>query len=131
MATQQPAAGDIAARVRAALQSANLEALRDLLDPDVRWGPPDDPETGCRSRDEVLAWYRRAKDQGAQAAVTEVVEGAGTLLVGLRVSGTRTAAEQGGEADRWQVLTLANGRVVDIRGFDDREAAAARAGVTR
>jgi len=31
--------------------------------------------------------------------------------------------------ERWQVLTLRGGRVADIRGFDDRAVAAARAGV--
>jgi ketosteroid isomerase-like protein len=66
---------------------------------------------------------------GARARVTEVVEGNDRLLVGLRVTGTAGAAEHGGTADRWQVLTVRDGRVVDIRGFEDRSSAAARAGV--
>jgi hypothetical protein len=61
--------------------------------------------------------------------VTEVTAGAGTLLVGLEVTGTPAAREAGGKAQRWQVLTLRGGRIVDIRGFDDRTAAADRAGV--
>jgi ketosteroid isomerase-like protein len=61
--------------------------------------------------------------------VTEVTAGAGTLLVGLEVTGTPAAREAGGLAERWQVLTLRGGRIVDIRGFEDRAAAAARAGV--
>jgi len=120
---------DLADRVREALGSADLEAYADLLDPKAQWGPPDDALTGCRSRDEVLAWYARARDAGARAKVTEVVVGDGKLLVGLRVSGTQAAEDGGGEVDRWQVLTIRNGRVADIRGFDDRDVAAMRAGV--
>jgi len=122
---------DIASRVRAALESADLAQFRDLLDPNATWGPPDDPASGCHNRDEVLAWYQRARDEGVRATVTEVTVGAGKLLVGLKVTGSPAAADQGGQADRWQVLTLRGGRVTDVRGFDDRDEAAARAGLTR
>lgn len=50
-------------------------------------------------------------------------------LVGLEVTGTPAAREAGGAAERWQVLTLRGDRIADIRGFDYRAAAAARAGV--
>ena len=66
---------------------------------------------------------------GARAVVTEVTAGAGTLLVGLDVTGTPAAREAGGAAERWQVLTVRGDRIADIPGFDDRKAAAARAGV--
>ena len=61
--------------------------------------------------------------------VTEVTAGPGTLLVELDVTGTPTAREAGGTAQRWQVLTLSGSRITDIRGFGDRTEAAARAGV--
>ena len=50
-------------------------------------------------------------------------------LVDLEVTGTPAAREAGGAAERWQVLTVRGDRIADIRGFDDRAAAAARAGV--
>ena len=65
-----------------------------------------------------------ARAAGARAVVTEVTAGAGTLLVGLEGTGAPAAREVGGAAERWQVLTLRGGRIVDIRGFDDRAAAA-------
>ena len=66
-----------------------------------------------------------------RARVTEVVVvGTDKLLVGLKVTGSPTTAEHRGETDRWQVMTLGQGGVVDIRGFDDRQVAAARAGLT-
>jgi hypothetical protein len=59
---------------------------------------------------------------------TEVTTGAGTLLVALDVTGAPAADESDGAAGRWQVLTVRGDRIVDISGFDDRTAAAARAG---
>jgi hypothetical protein len=60
--------------------------------------------------------------------VTEVVPSRDHLLVGLVVTGTAAAFDEGGEARRWQVLTVRDGLIVDIRGFDDRVQAAARIG---
>jgi hypothetical protein len=86
-------------------------------------------EGGCQNREQVLGWYQRGRDAGALARVTEVVPNGDKILVGLKVTGTPGADEQGGEAERWQVLTVARGRVVDIRAFDDRMDAAARVGL--
>jgi hypothetical protein len=127
-ATAEPAG--LAERVKAALGSGDLDAIKDLLDPGARWGAPEGPhEADCKNRDQVIAWWAGARAAGARAVVTEVTAGAGTLLVGLEVSGTPAAREAGGPAERWQVLTLRGDRIVDIRGFDDRAVAAARAGV--
>jgi ketosteroid isomerase-like protein len=120
----------LAERVRLALESGDLDAIRDLLEPDARWGAPAGPHAAdCKNRDQVIAWWGSARAAGARAVVREVTAGAGTLLVGLEVTGTPTAREAGGAAERWQVLTLRDGRIVDIRGFADRAAAAGHAGV--
>ena len=122
--------GVLAGRVRSALESGDLDAIRDLLDPDARWGAPEGPgDADCRNRDEVIAWWAGARAAGVRAVVTEVTVGTGTLLVGLDVTGTPDAREAGGAAGRWQVLTVKGDRIADIRGFDDRATAAARAGV--
>lgn len=128
IAAEQPAG--LAGKVRSALESGDLDAVRDLLDPGARWGPPEGPgDADCRNRDQVIAWWARARAAGGRAVVTEVAAGPGTLLVGLEVTGTPAAREEGGTARRWQVLTVSGGRVTDIRGFGDRTEAAARAGV--
>jgi ketosteroid isomerase-like protein len=120
----------LAGRVRSALESGDLDAIKDLLDPGVRWGAPEGPgDFDCRDRDQVITWWDRARAAGARAAVTEVSAGSGTLLVGLEVTGTPGAQEAGGTARRWQVLTVRGGRIADIRGFDNRAAAVARAGL--
>lgn len=128
MATGEPPG--LTERVRLALESGDLGAIRDLLWPDARWGAPPGPhDADCRNRDQVVARWASARAAGARAVVTEVTAGAGTLLVGLEVTGTPAARQAGGAAQRWQVLTVRGDRIIDIRGFDDRAAAAGRAGV--
>ena len=87
--------GVLAGRVRSALESGDLDAIRDLLDPDARWGAPEGPgDDDCRNRDEVIAWWAGARAAGVRAVVTEVTVGTGTLLVGLEVTGTPAARRQ-------------------------------------
>jgi hypothetical protein len=127
-AAEEPAA--LAGPVRSALESGDLDAIKELLDPGARWGAPEGPsDADCRNRDQVIAWWASARAAGARAVVTEVTAGPGTLLVGLEVTGTSAAQEAGGTVQRWQVLTVRGDRISDIRGFDDRTKAAARAGV--
>lgn len=127
-AAEDPAA--LAGRVRSALESGDLDVIRDLLGRNARWGAPDGPGSGdCRNRDQIIAWWASAQAAGARAVVTEVTPGPGTLLVGLDVSGTPAAHEAGGTAQRWQVLTVQGNRIIDIRGYGDRTQAAAQAGL--
>jgi ketosteroid isomerase-like protein len=126
MAEPQAVGREIVERVRAALEAADLSAIRGLLDPDVQWGAPDDPTPGCTNRDQVLAWYQRGRTAGARAQVTEMAVHGDKLLIGLRVSGSPAAQAGGGAVDRWQVVRVRSGRIVDIRGFDRRADAAAR-----
>ena len=68
----------LAGRVRSALESGDLDAIRDLLDSDARWGAPEGPsDADCRNRDEVIAWWASARAAGVRAVVTEVTVGAG------------------------------------------------------
>jgi hypothetical protein len=127
-AVEEPTA--LAGRVRSALESGDLDAIRGLLDPGARWGAPEGPgDADCHNRDQVIAWWAGARAAGAHAVVTEVTVGPGALLVGLDVTGTPAAHEAGGTAQRWQVLTVNGDRITDVRGFGDRTEAAARAGV--
>jgi hypothetical protein len=123
-------ANALATRVRVALESADVSAFGELLDPNVRWGAPDDPEPSCQSRDEVLAWYGRGRAAGRRARVIDVQAHGNKILVHLTVSipsQGRTAIE----SDRWQVLTCARGCIVDIRGFDTSDEAVARLAPSR
>ncbi len=121
--------GELAETVRSAMENADLEVFLSLCAEDVHWGAPGDSQGGCHNRDQVRSWYESAFGRGVRATVTEVMHGPTSLLVGLTVSGSPAAEEQGGQAQRWQVLTIRDGRITDICGFDDRTEAAARAGI--
>lgn len=124
----QLGAEGIVERVRVALESADLDAIGELLDPDVRWGAPDDPEPSCQNREQVLAWYRRGRQAGVRAQVTETAVHGDKILVGLRVTGRPEADDAGVEPNRWQVLTVGHRGIFEICGFDERGDAAERAG---
>ena len=118
----------MAEQVKSALQAADLSAFSELLDPNVRWGAPGDPSPACMDRAQVLSWYQRGLDAGVRARVSEIaVLDDRTILVGLTVRNP-ASRESGAEVERWQVLTVGGGRVVDIVGFDERSDAVARAG---
>jgi RimJ/RimL family protein N-acetyltransferase/ketosteroid isomerase-like protein len=129
MAGHAEAMEELARRVAAALEAGDLTAFRDLLHPAARWGPPGHPAPPCRSREDVLSWYRRARDSGARARVAEAVVSGDRILVGLKVIPAPVAVGHGGDHDRWQVLTVRDGQVAEIVGFDDRAEAAAWAGM--
>ena len=69
----------------------------------------------------------RGREAGVRASVTEWEVHDDKIFVGLRVIRPMAADDQAGESDRWQVLTVRGGRIIDIRGFDDRDEAARRA----
>ena len=129
MSEQLEAIESLSQQVKVALESADLSAFSRLLDPNVHWGAPDDPAPSCQNREQVLAWYQRGRDAGVRARVSQVaVLGHQTIMAGLVVTGNQAADDDEGEVERWHLLTVRNGRVVDIVAYDDRTEAVARAG---
>jgi len=126
MSTDAQQMEQIAGQVQSALQSAGLSAYKELLDPNVTWGAPDDSIPACRNRDQVLTWYRQGRAKGVRADVIETLVQGDRILVALMV-GNEVAADTGG-SPRWQVLTVKDGLVTDIRGFEDRASAISRMG---
>ena len=114
MATDLVQMEQLAGHVQAALQTADLTGYRELLDPSVTWGAPDDTRPSCRNRDQVLAWYRRGRANGVRADVVETVVRDDKILVGLSIF-DEASSHSSGEANRWQILTVRSGL---IRRFD-------------
>jgi len=111
---------EVAGLVRNALAAEDLSAFTDLLDPSVTWGAPGARNPSCKNRNQVLAWYQRGRDAGVRGSVYDVEVLGDRLLVSMSVRGTENARERGGAALRFQVLTIRNGKVVKIVGFDDK-----------
>jgi hypothetical protein len=120
---------ELAARsLRAAIESEDMEAYGALLDENVRWGPADETPETCHGRGEVQQRLARQRAAGMQRRLLEVVPGADAILVGFNVK----RPVQGGFAREhpvYQVLTVRNQHVVDIRGYASRAEAAAAAGI--
>jgi ketosteroid isomerase-like protein len=111
---------EMAALVRQAIAAEDFMRFSDLLDPDVTWGAPGARNPSCKNRNQVLAWYQRGRDAGVRGSVYDVDILGERLLVSMSVRGTENAQERGGAALRFQVLTVRDGRIVEIVGFDDK-----------
>lgn len=118
---------ELAEEVRKAMVAGDVSAFAALLDPDVTWGAPGARNPTCQNRRQVLRWYGRARESGVQGSLFDVEVTGDRLLVSLRVRGTDGARERGGTALRYQVLTVRDGRIVDIVGFDTKAGARAYA----
>jgi len=118
----------LAEQVTAALSAADPDQFAHLLDPNVTWGAPGDPAPSCRNRRQVLAWYQRGRAGGRRAEVHRVTTHGDKILVAMTVTSADGPASGRGEP-RWQVLTVVDGRIADIRGYDDEQDARDAAGV--
>ena len=118
----------VASQVRNALDTGDLTAFAEFLDPQVTWGAPGDLSPPCQNRRQVLDWYRQGRVDGRRARVVDVTTNADKILVSMKV--TAPGAIAGAvEFGRWQVLTVSAGRVTDIRGYDNPQEALAAAGL--
>ena len=120
-------AHDLTLRVRTAFTARDLEAFGALLSDDVRWGDDKHPKR-CRSRSDVLATFRRLMDEGAEADITELVTGTNGLLCGLAVRWPSSGNELR-EKTLFHVYLVTDGHIVEIQPYEDRESAAATAGI--
>lgn len=85
-------------RIKNALESADLDAMRELLAPDVTWGAPGDPNPACRNRDQVLTWYQRGRNAGARASVVEMEVRGGGVSWGCEWETPRQARSTAGRS---------------------------------
>jgi ketosteroid isomerase-like protein len=120
---------DTAARWRTAFAAGDVAALGALLDDNVRWGGPEETPQTCHSPSEVLRRLAGQAADGVKARIVEVVAGADAFLVELYVSRPQGTAHQR-ERSVYQVLTVRDGLVTDIRGYLSRAEAAAHAGLS-
>ena len=111
---------DIARHLEAAYHSVDLELLGSLLHPQVRW-------TGlCHNRAQVLDWYRGLAADGTIAAVESVEVDRDAVLLGLSVARQAEGAQPAPPQRLFQVFTVEDAQVTEIRAYPDRASAVAR-----
>jgi hypothetical protein len=108
----------LAMHVRYAMEAVDLEVMRELLAPNARWGAPEQDVPTCRNATEILSWYELARENGVRAEVTEVNVVQDNILVGLRILANRQTKST--VNTRWQVLSVVDGRIAEIRGYERR-----------
>jgi hypothetical protein len=115
---------DIAMHLEAAYRSLDLELLGSLLRPDVRWSGE------CSTSAEVLEWYRRLLADGTRATVESVVVDRDAVVMGLSVAAQAEGARPDPAERIFQVFTVDNDEIVEIRGYPDLPSALARTAAT-
>ena len=107
---------DIARHLEAAYRDLDLELLGSLLHPEVRW-------TGiCNNRGEVLDWYRSLVADGIWSTVEGVEVDGDAVVLGLRVARRAEGARPAPPELLYQVFTVDNAQVVEIRAIPTAKA---------
>jgi ketosteroid isomerase-like protein len=111
-----------------AIARGDLEAIRPLLDPDVKWHGGDPSAAGaCRNRDETLAFMGRARDRrahegGALGELVDVIDLGDQVVVVIRLADREREDEL-----RANLTTFREGKVTEMVAFESPEAALAAA----
>lgn len=112
-----------------AFARGDLEAVTQVLDPQVRWHGADDPddEGGCHNRDEALAFIRQSLADGVTARPLEFRDAGGQVVVLLQRDESPECDER--PEPHGEVVTVRNGRVVEMVVYPTVDEALQAAGV--
>jgi len=111
---------DIARHLEAAYRSLDLELLGSLLHPDVRWSGD------CSTSAQVLDWYRHLLADGIRPTVETVEVDRDAVVMGINVAGQAEGTRPAPAERVFQVFTIDNDEIVEIRGYPDRQSALTR-----
>jgi hypothetical protein len=108
-------------RLGAAIEDGNEDLLASLLDPAVRWGGEEETPETCHNREQVIVRYRQLRAAGVRASVEEVIAQGDTVVFALALRRPDSGPASEIPALVYQVFKLVDERVVDIRGFAERQ----------
>jgi hypothetical protein len=114
-----------AEKLRAAVEDEDEGLLASLLDPAVRWGEEEETPETCHTREEVLAHYGQLGAAGVRARVQQAITFQHAVVLGLALTRPDSGPASEGPAFVYQVFRFAGDKVIDIRGFPEREDALA------
>jgi len=115
----------LARRGYEAIMRGDLDAIRELLDPDVKWHGGD-PSDGCQNRKQTLEWMRRnwTRRGGPPAELVEMIDAGDKVVVVMRRTG-----EDGEPELVANLTTFRGGKVVEMVHYPNPDDARAAAGV--
>jgi ketosteroid isomerase-like protein len=111
----------MAAALRDAFESRDLTRFGALLADEARWGEDDAPNQ-CRSRTEVVATFQRLIDDGVGGHIMDLQTGPAGILLHLRIHWPDRSSRAGRD-EVFHLYRVHDGRIIEIRPYDDREAA--------
>ncbi len=114
---------ELAVAVRDAMQRGDLAQLASLMAPNVRWGAPEQSVPTCQNKGQVQRWYEAAQSAGASAEVVDTYVMGRHLVVALNVTGNPRAESASTPSMRWQVMSVQDGAIAEIRGYESRREA--------
>ncbi len=111
---------DVARHLDAAYRGLDLELLGSLLHPQVQW-------TGvCTNSGEVLDWLRSLLADGTRATVESAEVDGDAVVLGLNVGREADGARPAPPELLYQVFTVDNAQIIEIRVYPDRASALTR-----
>jgi ketosteroid isomerase-like protein len=116
---------ELARRGYDAVMRGDLDALEQILDPDVKWHGGD-PSVGCQNRKQTLGWMRQnwMRRGGPPGEVVDMIDAGDKVVVIMR----RMAEGEEPELVA-NLTTFRDGKVVEMVHYGDPDDARAAAGV--
>lgn len=113
---------DIARRGFEAVMRGDLDAIGELLDPDVKWHGGDPSANGaCHNRVQALEFMRRARSRNPMGELVDVIDAGEQVVVVIRpASGAELTAN---------LTTFRDGKVIEMVSYETPEDALTAAGV--
>ncbi|MBV8948284.1 MAG: nuclear transport factor 2 family protein [Solirubrobacterales bacterium] len=116
---------DLARRGYEAARRGDLDAVREFLDPDVRWHAGDPTaEYTCHNREQALAFMRAARVRRSIGELVELVEAGDRVVVIMRRTG-----EDGEPELVANVTTFRAGKAIEMVHYPDPDDALAAVGI--
>jgi ketosteroid isomerase-like protein len=108
-----------------AIMRGDLDTVRDLLDPDVKWHGGD-PAEGCQNRKQTLEWMGRnwIRRGGPPGELVEIIDAGDKVVVIMRRTG-----EDGEPELVANLTTFRDGKVVEMVHYPNPDDARAAAGL--
>jgi ketosteroid isomerase-like protein len=113
----------------AAFSRGDVDAVADVLDPDVRWYGAGDPdaEGACHSRDQAMAFIRRSVADGVHVELLDLRD-AGEHLVAI-IQGHNPPEWNEPREPHGEVITVRDGKVTEMVVYPTVDEALAAAGL--
>jgi ketosteroid isomerase-like protein len=113
-----------------ALSRGDLAPLEKALAPDAKWRAVQDGPWNCESRAAILDVMRHNLAQGLSGRIEDVLPVADRIVVAFRPDNYQPGGWPLDNGVRYLVLTVAQGRITEMKGCADRQTALSYAGTS-